>query len=143
MNKFGRRRRGTGFTLIELLVVLTILGLLAGLVGPQIWGALGGSKRKTAKIQIEEFSSALDLYRLDVGRYPNSSEGLRALVERPGSASNWNGPYLKKKQVPKDPWDNEYQYRAPGEHAPFDMISLGADHAAGGTGENEDVVSWN
>ena len=131
-----------GFTLIELLVVLVILGLLAGLVGPQVMKYLGTSKTSTARLQIEDISASLDLYRLEVGRYPNASEGLDALVKRPAGAKNWNGPYLKKPQVPKDPWGNDYQYRFPGQHGAFDIYSLGIDNAQGGDGEARDVVSW-
>ncbi len=131
-----------GFTLIELLVVLVILGLLAGLVGPQVMKYLGTSKTSTARLQIEDISASLDLYRLEVGRYPNASEGLDALVKRPAGAKNWNGPYLKKPQVPKDPWGNDYQYRFPGQHGAFDIYSLGIDNAQGGDGEAQDVVSW-
>ena len=131
-----------GFTLIELLVVLVILGLLAGLVGPQVMKYLGTSKTATARLQLEDISASLDLYRLEVGRYPNTSEGLEALVRRPAGAKNWNGPYLKKSQVPKDPWGNDYQYRFPGQHGAFDVYSLGIDNAQGGDGEAQDVVSW-
>lgn len=135
-------RAVSGFTLIELLVVLVILGLLAGLVGPQVMKYLGGAHTDTARLQIEDLSAALDLYRLEVGRYPTTAEGLDALVEAPSGVTRWNGPYLKKKVVPKDPWGYEYQYRAPGEHGPYDLYSLGADNAEGGEGENQDIVSW-
>ena len=137
-------RRSHGFTLIELLVVLVILGLLAGLVGPQVMKYLGGANTKTAKLQIEDFSTALDAFRLDMGRYPNTNEGLQALVAQPAGATRRNGPYQRKSIVPKDPWGNDYQYRAPGEHSgsAFDLYSLGADNAEGGDGENQDVVSW-
>ncbi|MFZ1642927.1 MAG: type II secretion system major pseudopilin GspG [Candidatus Contendobacter sp.] len=136
-------RRPRGFTLIELLVVLVILGLLAGLVGPQVMKYLGGANTKTAKLQIEDFSTALDAFRLDMGRYPTSAEGLAALVVQPSSANRWNGPYLRKNIIPKDPWQNDYQYRSPGQHGgAFDLYSLGADNADGGDGENQDVVSW-
>lgn len=137
-----RRAAGAGFTLVELLVVLAILGLLAGLVGPQVMKFLGSSKTKTASLQIADLAATLDLYRLEVGRYPSNEEGLRALVENPGDVPGWNGPYLKKDQVPKDPWGNEYLYRFPGEHGPFDIWSLGADGREGGEGENADVTSW-
>lgn len=138
------RRTSLGFNLIELLVVLAILGLLAGLVGPQVMKFLSGSKTKTAKLQIEDFSTALDLYNLEVGRYPTSSEGLTALITRPASANNWNGPYLKKQQVPKDPWGQDFQYRQPGDGGrQFDVYSLGSDNREGGDGEAQDVVSWN
>lgn len=137
------RRRGPGFTLIELLVVLVILGLLAGVVGPQVMKYLGSSKSKTARLQLEELSAALDLYRLEVGRYPTSEEGLTALVQAPdGFESRWHGPYLKKRVVPQDPWGFEFQYRSPGQQDVFDLFSLGADNAAGGEGENSDIVSW-
>lgn len=131
-----------GFTLLELLVVLVILGLLASLVGPQVLKQLGSSKTKTAVLQIEELSSALDLYRLEVGGYPKSSKGLRALIEKPSDAPNWNGPYLTKKVIRKDPWGFEYHYVFPGENGEFDLFSLGADDQQGGEGENQDVVSW-
>ena len=136
------RRVAAGFTLIELLVVLVILGLLAGLVGPRIMDQLGGAKTKTARLQIEDLSATLDLYRLEVGRYPTTSEGLQALIEAPAGASRWNGPYLKKELIPKDPWDNDYQYRSPGEHGDFDLYSLGADNAPGGEDESQDIESW-
>ena len=132
-------RRDRGFTLVELLVVLAILGLLAGLVGPQVMKFLGSSKSKTAHLQISDLVATLDLYRLEIGRYPSE---LKALVEKPGDAPNWNGPYLKKSEVPKDPWGFEYQYRFPGEHGAFDIWSLGADNREGGEGENADVRSW-
>lgn len=135
-------RRSAGFTLIELLVVLAIIGLLAGLVGPQVIKHLGESKTKTAKLQIEELSSALDMYRLDVGRYPSSEEGLAALIEQPASAGYWNGPYLRKKKMPQDPWNNPFHYVTPGQHGKFDIFSYGADNAEGGDGENQDVLSW-
>ena len=132
----------SGFTLVELLVVLAILGLLVGLVGPRVMSALGSSKTKTARIQIEELSGALDIYRLEVGRYPTTNEGLQALVESTGDAKNWNGPYLKKSQVPKDPWGFDYEYRSPGEHGSFDIWTTGADNREGGEGEDQDVRGW-
>ena len=135
-------RRSRGFTLIELLVVLAILGLLAGLVGPQLIKHLGESKSKAARLQIEELASALDMYKLDVGRYPATDEGLNALIEAPGTAKVWNGPYLRKKKVPIDPWNNPYHYAAPGQHGKFDVFSLGADGTEGGEGEDADVKSW-
>ena len=139
---YKEHAKARGFTLIELLVVLVILGLLAGLVGPQVMKYLGDSKTKTAKLQIEDMSAALDLYRLEVGRYPNNQEGLEALVSAPSGATNWNGPYLRKKVLPKDPWGYDYQYKYPGENSEFDLFSLGADNSQGGDGEASDVVSW-
>jgi general secretion pathway protein G len=127
-----------GFTLIELLVVVIILGLLAGLVGPRLFGRVGQSKQTAARAQIELLGGALDQYRLDVGSYPAA---LEALVTSPGAA-NWNGPYLKK-GLPKDPWDNPYRYKCcPGDHGDYDLWSEGADKTPGGDGENGDVTSW-
>lgn len=131
-----------GFTLLELLVVLVILGLLASLVGPKVLNQLSSSKTKTAALQIQELHSALDLYRLEVGHYPSSNQGLDALVSKPSGVENWNGPYLTKKVIRKDPWGHDYQYRYPGEHGDFDLYSLGADNKEGGEGEDQDVVSW-
>ncbi len=134
--------RVRGFTLIELLVVLAILGMMAGIVGPQVIQYLGESKTKTAKLQIEEFGSALDLFLLDVGRYPSNDEGLEALAVAPSGGGKWHGPYLKKGLVPLDPWGNRYIYRFPGEHGSYDLYTLGADNRAGGSDENQDVSSW-
>ncbi|HPB75405.1 MAG TPA: type II secretion system major pseudopilin GspG [Chromatiaceae bacterium] len=139
-NRTDRQRRG--FTLVELLVVLAILGLLVGLVGPQVMKTLGSSKTKTARLQIEDLSAALDIYRLEVGRYPTTNDGLQALVENTAGVPNWNGPYLKKSQVPKDPWGFDYQYRSPGQNGSFDLWALGADNREGGDGENQDVLGW-
>ncbi len=137
----GHRSR-RGFTLIELLVVLVILGLLAGLVGPQVMKYLSGAKSDSARLQIENLAATLNMYRLGIGRYPTSDEGLDALVEAPAGTERWNGPYLEKKQVPKDPWGFDYQYRFPGEHGDFDLYTLGADNAEGGEGENRDIANW-
>ena len=137
-----RETRSPGFTLIELLVVLVILGLLAGLVGPRVIKHLGDSKTKTAILQIEELSSALDVYRLEVGRYPSSDQGLVALIEQPGGSEQWNGPYLRKKTIRKDPWGYDYHYKSPGENGAFDLFSLGADNTSGGEGEDRDVLGW-
>jgi general secretion pathway protein G len=138
-----RYRSIQGFTLIELLVVLLILGMIAGIAGPQVMNYLGDSKTKAAKLQISELEGTLDLFKLDVGRYPDSQEGLQALVQAPASVGDrWHGPYLKKKAVPKDPWGNDYQYAAPGKHGHFDIVSLGADGREGGEGDNKDVANW-
>ncbi len=142
LSRSCRRRTEGGYTLVELLVVITIIGLIVALVGPRVLGYLGDSKVKTAKIQIQGFSSALDLFYLDAGRYPSSSEGLNALVQRPGNVSTWNGPYLKGGTVPLDPWGKSYTYRAPGQHGPFDIVSLGSDGQEGGTGNAADITSW-
>jgi general secretion pathway protein G len=138
----ARRRRNSqaGFTLVEILVVITIIGLIMALVGPRVLNYLGESKAKAAKIQIESFSSALDLYYLDLGRYPSSNEGLTALT-RGNNAPGWNGPYLRGGVVPNDPWGHGYIYRAPGERAPYEIISLGSDGQEGGSGTAADIAS--
>jgi general secretion pathway protein G len=142
---FGRRIRRAaddGFTLIELLVVLTIIGLIMGLIGPRVLGYLSESRTKTAKLQIESFNSSLDLFYLDTGRYPTSSEGLDALARRPADVTVWNGPYLKGAAVPLDPWGHPYQYRSPVEHMPpYEIKSLGSDGREGGTGNAADISS--
>lgn len=135
------RRSRAGFTLLELLVVIVIIGLLVSIVGPRFFGQVGKSKSKTAKVQIESLEKALDLYRLDLGRYPTTELGLAALNARPQNESKWNGPYLKK-DVPLDPWGKPYLYKQPGEHGEFDLISLGSDGQPGGTGEAADVTNW-
>ena len=144
MKKINIRTSGRdrGFTLLELLVVLGIIAMLAGIVGPQVMKHLGGAKTKTAKVQIEDLAAALDMYRLDVGRYPSSEQGLLALIEKPGDASRWNGPYLRKKTIPQDPWNKDYRYASPGENGRFDLFTLGMDDKEGGEGEDQDLVSW-
>jgi general secretion pathway protein G len=131
----------SGFTLIEMLVVLVIIGLIMGLVGPRVLNYLTDARVKAARLQVEAFSSSLDLYFLDNGRYPTSSEGLGALVQRPGNLTTWNGPYLKGGTLPADPWGNPYVYRSPAERAPFEIISLGSDGREGGTGSAADIRS--
>lgn len=135
-----RRRRQAGFTLLELLVVVIILAALAALVGPRLFGTLGKAKSQVAKTQISILASSMDRYRLDVGRYPTTEEGLEALVTQPSGVAGWNGPYIKK-SVPLDPWGREYVYRCPGENGEFDIVSLGADGQSGGTGEDADVTN--
>lgn len=136
----SRSRQG-GFTLIEILIVVFIIGLLASLVGPQLFKRVGGAKQKMARTQIEILGTALDTYRLDMGSYPTSEQGLEALRVQPEDADNWDGPYLKK-DVPNDPWDRAYEYAQPGDHGDYDLYSLGADGTEGGEGEDADVTSW-
>ena len=134
----GRAEIAKGFTLLELLVVLLILGLLAALVGPRMLGNVGKSEVKVARAQIVALETALENYRLDMGRYPTKEEGLQALEKAPSGESRWSGPYLRK-AVPSDPWGNAYQYRFPGEKGDFDLLSLGRDGRAGGSGEDADL----
>jgi general secretion pathway protein G len=137
--KDANRDGEQGFTLVEMLVVIAIIGLIMGLIGPRVLNYLSESKVKAAKIQMQSFASALDLFNLDAGRYPSSSEGLDALVHRAPGIAAWNGPYLKGGNVPMDPWGHSYIYRAPGEHGAFDIVSLGADGAEGGSGVAADI----
>ena len=135
-----RLRDARGFTLIELLIVMILLGLLAALVAPKMFQKVGSSKQKAAKAQIAMFGTALDAFRLDVGRYPTREEGLEALRRNPG-LQGWDGPYLPK-EIPMDPWNRPYLYASPGERGDYDLVSLGADGQGGGDGENADVNSW-
>ena len=130
-----------GFTLLELLVVMVIIGLLASYVGPKYFAQIGKSEVKTAKAQIDSLGKALDQYRLDTGHYPSTENGLAALNASPANEPKWQGPYLQKK-VPDDPWEHPYIYKMPGEHGDYDLISLGNDGAAGGTGEAADITNW-
>ena len=136
-----RRLRSGGFTLLELLVVVVIIGLLASYVGPKYFAQIGKSEVKTAQAQIDALEKALDQYRLDVGRYPSTEEGLAALVVAPGANPKWLGPYLKK-NVPLDPWGNPYQYKSPGLHGDVDLFSYGKDGQPGGEGEAADITNW-
>ncbi len=140
--RFSNGPMNKGFTLIELLVVLAILGLLAGLVGPRVLNQLGGAKSQTAVVQISDLEQAAELFKLDVGRFPSTQEGLEALVTKPATANGWNGPYLRK-GLPRDPWGNPYRYASPGKRGDIDIYTLGADNAPGGDGENADVGNWN
>lgn len=133
------RDRSAGFTLVELLVVLVILGLVMGLVGPRVLGYLSSSRERAAQLQIEAFSAALDLFFLDLGRYPSTGEGLEALVRRPPAAERWSGPYLQQGRVPADPWGRPYEFRAPGRTGPYAITSLGSDGQRGGTGDGADI----
>lgn len=136
-----RRTAARGFTLLELLVVMVIIGLLAGIVAPQYFAQIGKSNAKVARAQIESFGQALDQYRLDVGSYPTTEQGLVALRTAPQQVARWQGPYLKR-DIPDDPWGRPYVYRRPGQHGEYDLVSLGADGQQGGEGEAADVVSW-
>lgn len=138
------QKKYQGFTLIELLVVMVILGLLTTLVGPRLFGHVASSKTKAARAQIELIGTALDTYRLDIGKYPSSNDGLEVLWSKPEKedvAARWRGPYLKKK-IEKDPWGNPYLYVAPGQHGEYDLSALGADGQAGGDGEDSDINNW-
>lgn len=136
------RRSERGFTLLELLVVLAILGLLAAIVGPQVLRYLGSSKSQAAQVQAKNISAALNLYRLDNGRFPTEKEGLDALLKQPSGATMWNGPYMPDEKALTDPWGNGYHLREPGQHGEVDVYSLGSDNAPGGTGEARDVGTW-
>lgn len=132
------RRKSKGFTLIELLVVLVILTLLAGLVGPRVMNLLGGAKSKTAALQISDLEKSLEIFKLDVGRFPTTEEGLSALVAKPATVNGWNGPYIKG-TLPSDPWGKPYAFTSPAPNGGVEILTLGADGAAGGTGENADI----
>src|SRR6266571_4306144 len=139
----SRMRYGSrGMTLIEILVVLTLIGIVMGIIGSKFIGQGEEAKRKAAKIEIEQVGQSLDLFKLEIGRYPTTQEGLQALIAAPAGITNWHGPYLRKESVPKDPWNNDYKYVSPGQHGPFDLISYGADGREGGDGPNRDITSW-
>ncbi len=144
MNKISYRRADltSGFTLIELLIVMVIIGLLAAFVVPKLIGRVGESKQTAAKAQIELISTAIDVYKLDTGKYPSQDTGLQALNTKPGDVQNWKGPYMRKEKVPKDPWSADYIYKYPGTHGDYDLISYGADGSEGGSGDDKDLVSW-
>lgn len=136
-----RGKTQCGFTLLELLVVMVIIGLLASYVGPRYFSQVGKSEIKTTRAQIDALEKALDQYRLDVGHYPSSEQGLAALNTRPTNEPRWDGPYLKK-NIPPDPWGNPYVYKQPGDHNEYDILSYGNDGQAGGNGEAADIVNW-
>jgi general secretion pathway protein G len=141
VNQHNNHLIARGFTLLELLVVMVIIGLLAGYVGPKYFAQIGKSEVKTAKAQIDSLDKALDQYRLDVGHYPSTENGLAALNAAPANEAKWQGPYLKKK-VPNDPWGKPYQYKMPGEHGEYDLWSFGSDGISGGSNEAADVLGW-
>ena len=131
-----------GFTLIEVMVVMIIISLMAAFVVPEVFKKFSKAKLRATYTQIELFGTALDSYRLDVGSYPTTSEGLQSLIKRPSGAEDWEGPYLKKNELPLDSWNNAYHYESPGSHGDYDLYSFGKDNAEGGEGENRDIVSW-
>jgi general secretion pathway protein G len=134
-------RAARGFTLLELLVVMVIIGLLAGYVGPKLFAQIGKSETKVTRAQINALQKALDQYRIDIGRYPDTEPGLAALVVKPVDEPRWSGPYLAK-AVPPDPWGRPYHYSSPGQHGDYDLLSYGRDGQAGGDGDDVDVTSW-
>jgi general secretion pathway protein G len=143
MYRRSSSQRERGFSLLELLAVLVILGILAGVFAPKFLGQAESAKRKAAKLEIDQIGQSLDLYKLEIGKYPTSQEGLAALVTAPSGTTNWNGPYLKKTTVPKDPWGNEYKYVSPGDqNRPYDIVSFGSDGKEGGDGDGKDITSW-
>jgi general secretion pathway protein G len=131
-----------GMTLIEILVVLTLIGIVMGIVGGNYLGQGEKAKQKAAKIEIDQIGQTLDMFKLEVGRYPTTQEGLQALLTAPTGVTNWNGPYWKKSTLPKDPWSNEYKYASPGQHGAYDVWSYGADGKEGGEGTDKDITSW-
>ncbi len=135
------RKHMSGMTLIEILVVLVLIGIVLGIVGGNFIGRGEKAKADAAKIEIGQIGQSLDLFKLEVGRYPSSQEGLQALVSAPAGVANWNGPYWKKSTLPKDPWGNEYKYSSPGQSGAYDILSFGADGKEGGEGANKDISS--
>lgn len=131
-----------GFTLLELMVVLLILAMLASIAAPQVLKQLGKAKSQTAKVQIDALSAGLDFYHVDLGHYPSQDQGLKALLQRPENEQKWDGPYVKKDASLLDPWGRPYLYKMPGQHGPFDLMTLGADGKEGGDGEDADLGNW-
>ena len=139
---FQRTNLISGFTLIELLIVMVIIGLLAAFVVPKLIGRVGESKQTAAKAQIELISTAVEMYKLDTGKYPSQETGLQSLNSKPSDVQSWKGPYMKKDKIPKDPWGTAYVYKYPGTHGDYDLVSYGADGGEGGSGDNKDIASW-
>jgi len=135
-------RSEEGYSLVELLVVMAIIVLLGTIAVPQLLKYLDGAKQDTSRAQIESLTATLDLFKLDIGRYPTQEEGLDALLAAPAGLAGWNGPYVKRKDMLLDPWKRVYRYKMPGEHGDYDLVSYGADDRAGGEGSNRDVTSW-
>jgi general secretion pathway protein G len=143
MTTLHERRRARGMTLIEILVVLVLIGVVMGIVGTKFLGQGEKAKADATKIQINQIANSLDLFKLEIGRYPTTSEGLQALIAAPSGVPNWNGPYWRDAQVPKDPWGHDYKYASPGTHGTaYDVMSYGADGVEGGEGPNKDITSW-
>jgi len=138
---YSAARYSAGFTLLELLVVLVVLGLLASLVAPKYFKQLGKSEVKAARAQLAGIAKAVDLYRLDIGKFPTSEQSLLVLITKPATEPKWNGPYLQK-EIPVDPWGRPYIYKSPGEHGDYDISTLGKDGAPGGDDENSDIGNW-
>ncbi len=138
-NRPPAARLHRGFTLLELVMVLVIIGVILAMVGPRVFTNLGRANAEVAKTKMEQIAGQLELFKLDVGRYPTTQEGLGALLTAPSGLANWNGPYIRDAKLLKDPWSNDFLYRSPGEKGPFDILSFGADGKEGGEGENKDV----
>ena len=134
--------RSVGFTLMELMVVILILAMLTTIAAPRVTKYLRKAKSETAKVQVEALSGAVDAFHLDLGRFPTSSEGLKALLAAPTDAKGWDGPYIKKRESLTDPWGHSYIYRYPGQHSEYDIVSLGADAKEGGEGDDQDIGNW-
>lgn len=137
------QRRSQGFSLIEIIIVITIIGLIVAWAGNRIFGQGEKAKAGVAKSQMQDLMGALDLYKLDTGKFPTTQDGLKAMMTAPSGVTNWNGPYLRKAEQLKDPWNNEWIYRSPGnDNRAFEIVSLGADGQEGGDGPNRDIKSW-
>jgi general secretion pathway protein G len=134
--------RGAGFTLIELMVVLLVLVLLASIAAPRVTHYLQKAKIEAAKVQVEALSAAVDSFHLDMGRFPSSGEGLKALLERPSDGEKWDGPYVRKRDSLTDPWGRAYRYRFPGEHGDYDVFTLGANESEGGSDGSKQIGNW-
>ncbi len=138
-----RTRRAAGFTLIEIIIVITIIGLIVAWAGNRIFGQADNAQARIAKAKVASLAATLDQYKLDTGKYPSTSDGLRALLQAPAGVSNWTGPYVKNADELKDPWKNDYVYKSPGDsNRPFEITSYGSDGKEGGDGPARDIHSW-